>query len=165
MPDAPWDYVRRCALIAGDVLTEHGLTGYPKTSGSRGMHIPVRIEQRWDFPTVRRAALNLANEVARRADGMATAEWFKNKRPSDAVFVDYNQNAKDHTVVSAYSVRPVPDARVSAPLFWDEVADVEPADLTLKTVPQRLREKGDPSADIETTPGALDSLLALEEDR
>jgi DNA ligase D-like protein (predicted polymerase) len=162
-PDAPWDFVRQCALIAGDVLTEHGLTGYPKTSGSRGMHIPVRIEPRWDFPTVRRAALGLAQEVERRAGGMATTQWFREERPTGAVFVDYNQNARDHTVVSAYSVRPVPDARVSTPLFWDEVADVEPAELTLRTVPARLREKGDPSADIDAHPGSLDGLLGLAE--
>jgi DNA ligase D-like protein (predicted polymerase) len=161
MPDTPWDFVRRCALLAGDVLRENGLVGYPKTSGSRGMHIPVRVEQRWDFVTVRRAALALAREVERRAEGMATTKWFREERPADAVFVDYNQNAKDHTVVSAYSVRPVPDARVSTPLFWDEVADVDPAELTLRTVPARLREKGDPSADIDLHPGSLDGLLAM----
>jgi DNA ligase D-like protein (predicted polymerase) len=160
-PEAPWGHVRQVTLIAGEVLREQGLTGYPKTSGSRGMHIPVRIEQRWDFVTVRRAALALAREVERRADGMATTKWWKEERPPEAVFVDYNQNAKDHTVVSAYSVRPVPDARVSTPLRWDEVAAVDPAALTLRTVPGRLSELGDPSADIDDHAGSLDGLLAM----
>ncbi|MEA2296500.1 MAG: hypothetical protein QOE86_4139 [Solirubrobacteraceae bacterium] len=160
-PEAPWGHVRQVTLIAGEVLREQGLTGYPKTSGSRGMHIPVRIEQRWDFVTVRRAALALAREVVRRADGMATTKWWKEERPPEAVFVDYNQNAKDHTVVSAYSVRPVPDARVSTPLRWDEVAAVDPAALTLGTVPGRLSELGDPSADIDDHAGSLDGLLAM----
>jgi bifunctional non-homologous end joining protein LigD len=161
MPDTPWDRVRRVALICDEVLREHGLLGFPKTSGSRGMHIPVRIEQRWDFVTVRRAALALAREVERRAEGMATSKWWKEERPADAVFVDYNQNAKDHTVVSAYSVRPVADARVSTPLTWAEVADVEPAELRIDTVPARLASLGDPSADIDAHAGSLDSLLAL----
>jgi bifunctional non-homologous end joining protein LigD len=169
MPDAPWDHVRRVALIARDVLEEHGLVGFPKTSGSRGMHIPVRIETEWDFVTVRRAALALAREVERRAGGLATTKWWKEERPTDAVFVDYNQNAKDHTVVSAYSVRPVPDARVSTPLHWDEVPDVEPAELRIDTVPARLASVGDPSAGIDDTAGSLASLLALadadEQDR
>jgi len=161
MPEAPWDFVRQVALVARDVLRDHDLTGFPKTSGSRGMHIPVRIEPRWDFTTVRRAALALAREVERRADGMATTRWWKEERPPGAVFVDYNQNAKDHTVVSAYSVRPVADARVSTPLAWDEVAAVDPAELTLRTVPERLRALGDPSAGIDSCAGSLDGLLAL----
>jgi DNA ligase D-like protein (predicted polymerase) len=161
MPEAPWDHVRRVALVARAVLEEHGLTGYPKTSGSRGIHIPVRIEQRWDFVTVRRAALALAREVERRAEGLATSKWWKEQRPPSAVFVDYNQNAKDHTVASAYSVRPVADARVSTPLAWGEVADVEPAELRIDTVPQRLASVGDPSADIDASAGSLDALLAL----
>jgi bifunctional non-homologous end joining protein LigD len=161
MPGAEWDRVRRVALVARDVLAEHGLRGYPKTSGSRGMHIPVRIEQRWDFTTVRRAALALAREVERRVPELATSKWWKEERPRDAVFVDYNQNAKDHTVASAYSVRPVADARVSTPLEWDEVADVEPAELRIDTVPARLRERGDPSAGIDSHAGSLESLLAL----
>ncbi len=169
MPDAGWERVRRVALVARDVLQEHGLRGYPKTSGSRGMHIPVRIEQRWDFTTVRRAALALAREVERRVPELATSRWWKEQRPPDAVFVDYNQNAKDHTVASAYSVRPVPDARVSCPLEWDEVAACEPEALRIDTVPARLRERGDPSADIDAHPGSLDALLDLarrdEEDR
>jgi bifunctional non-homologous end joining protein LigD len=159
-PGATWDSVRKVALLARDVLSEHGLRGYPHTSGSRGMHIPVRIHQRWDFPTVRRAALALAREVERRGDGLATAKWFKEERPAGSVFVDYNQNAKDHTVASAYSVRPVPDARVACSLEWDEVADCEPGDFTIRTVPARLAERGDPSADIDDHPGSLDSLLA-----
>ena len=161
MDATSWDAVRRTALVAREVLAEHGLRGYPKTSGSRGIHIPVRIEPRWDFVTVRRAALALAREVERRAPELATSKWWREERPPDAVFVDYNQNAKDHTVASAYSVRPVPDARVSCPLEWDEVADVEPEDLRIDTVPARLREKGDPSADIDANAGSLDLLLDL----
>jgi DNA ligase D-like protein (predicted polymerase) len=161
MPDAPWEHVRRVALCAREVLEEHGLRGYPKTSGSRGMHIPVRIEPRWDFTTVRRAALALAREVERRVPELATSKWWKEQRPPDAVFVDYNQNAKDHTVASAYSVRPVADARVSCPLDWDEVADCDPRDLRIDTVPVRLREHGDPSADIDAHAGSLDALLDL----
>jgi bifunctional non-homologous end joining protein LigD len=158
---AEWDTVRRVALIANDVLRDHGLTGYPKTSGSRGIHIPVRIEQQWDFVTVRRAALALAREIERRSDGLATSKWWKEERPKGSVFVDYNQNAKDHTVASAYSVRPVADARVSTPLQWDEVAAVEQGDLTIKTVPERLKKIGDPSADIDKHAGSLKKLLAL----
>jgi DNA ligase D-like protein (predicted polymerase) len=161
MHDAPWDHVRRVALIARDVLEEHGLRGYPKTSGSKGIHIPVRIHQEWDFVTVRRAALALAREVERRGEGIATSKWWREERPPTAVFVDYNQNAKDHTVASAYSVRPVPDARVSTPLAWDEVADVEPAELRIDTVPERLRTTGDPSADIDDHAGSLAGLLDL----
>jgi DNA primase len=125
------------------------------------MHIPVRIEQRWEFVEVRRAALALAREVERRSEGIATSKWWKEERPPSAIFVDYNQNAKDHTVVSAYSVRPVADARVSTPLTWDEVPDVEPAELRIDTVPQRLATVGDPSADIDVNVGSLESLLAL----
>jgi bifunctional non-homologous end joining protein LigD len=161
MPGATWDKVRRTALLARDVLEEHGLRGFPSTSGSRGMHIPVRIHPRWDFATVRRAALALAREVERRGGGIATAQWFKQDRPQDAVFVDYNQNAKDHTVASAYSVRPVADARVACGLDWDEVADCEPGDFTVRTVPARLKRRGDPNADIDAHPGSLDSLLAI----
>jgi bifunctional non-homologous end joining protein LigD len=161
MPGASWDKVRRVALLARDVLEEHGLRGYPKTSGSRGIHIPVRIEPRWDFTTVRRAALALAREVERRAPDIATSKWWKEERLQDGVFVDYNQNAKDHTVASAYSVRPVPDARVSCSLRWDEVPDCEPEDFRIDTVPRRLREQGDPSADIDAHAGSLDALLEL----
>jgi DNA ligase D-like protein (predicted polymerase) len=162
-PGATWDAVRRTALLARDVLEEHGLHGFPSTSGSRGMHIPVRIHPRWDFKTVRRAALALAREVERRGDGIATSKWWKEERPEGSVFVDYNQNAKDHTVASAYSVRPVPDARVACGLDWDEVADCDPADFTVATVPARLKERGDPNAEIDAHAGSLDSLLALSE--
>jgi bifunctional non-homologous end joining protein LigD len=159
MPDVPWEEVRRVALCANDVLAEHGLRGFPKTSGSRGIHVNVRIERRWDFLGVRRAALALAREVERRMPGRATSKWWKEERVG--VFLDYNQNARDRTVASAYSVRPVPDARVSTPLRWDEVPDVEPADLTLRTVPARYAEIGDPSAEIDDVPGSLDGLLEL----
>ncbi len=158
-PGVPWDEVRRVALCAHEVLSENGLRGYPKTSGSRGIHVNVRIEQKWDFGTVRRAALALAREVERRMPGRATSKWWKEERVG--VFIDYNQNAKDHTVASQYSVRPVPDARVSAPLEWSEVADVEPADLRLDTVPARVREHGDPTATIDDVHHSLDSLLDL----
>lgn len=161
MPEAGWEKVRRVALLARDVLEEHGLRGYPATSGSRGMHVYVRIHARWDFPTVRRAALALAREVERRGQGLATARWWREERPPEAVFVDYNQNAKDHTVASAYSVRPVPDARVSTALDWSEVPDCEPGEFRIDTVPRRLAERGDPSADIDAHPGSLDALLEL----
>jgi DNA primase len=169
MDQTPWDSVRRVAMVAREVLDDYGLVGFPKTSGSRGIHIPVRIEQRWDFVTVRRAALALAREVERRCEGLATSKWWREERPPESVFVDYNQNAKDHTVASAYSVRPVPDARVSTPLHWEEVPDVEPGELRIDTVPARLRDIGDPSAEIDAHAGSLEALLALaqrdEEDR
>ena len=157
MPDAPWERVRRVALLAGEVLREHGLVGFPRTSGSRGMHIMVRIHQQWDFTIVRAAALALAREVERRAEGMATSKWWKEERPGDSVFVDYNQNAKDHTVAAGYSIRPVPDARVACHVSWDEVPDCELGDFRIDTVPDRLRTAGDPSASIDSTV-ALDSL-------
>jgi DNA ligase D-like protein (predicted polymerase) len=158
-PGVAWSEVRAVALCAGDVLRDHGMTGYPKTSGSRGIHVNVRIEPRWDFTEVRRAALALAREVERRMPGRATSKWWKEERVG--VFLDYNQNARDRTVASQYSVRAVPDARVSCPLRWDEVADVEPADLRLDTVPARLREVGDPAATIDDVHHALDPLLEL----
>jgi len=158
-PEASWDDVRRVALVAGEVLTDHGLTGFPKTSGSRGIHINVRIVAEHEFDEVRRAAVALAREVERRAPELATSKWWKEER--HGVFVDYNQNARDRTVASAYSVRPTPDARVSTPLAWDEVADVEPAELRIDTVPARVRERGDPSADIDEHAGSLASLLEL----
>jgi DNA ligase D-like protein (predicted polymerase) len=158
-PDVPWDEVRQVALCAGDVLENHGLTGFPKTSGSRGIHINVRIEPVHDFDQVRRAALALAREVERRMPGRATSKWWKEERVG--VFIDYNQNARDRTVASAYSVRPTPDARVSCPLEWSEVADVEPEQLRLDTVPARLRERGDPSASIDDRAGSIDGLLEL----
>src|SRR3954452_19351814 len=158
-PGVGWDAVRRTALVVRDVLAEHGLRGYPKTSGSKGIHVNVRIEPRWDFLAVRRAALALAREVERRAPDLATSKWWKEER--HGVFVDYNQNARDRTVASGYSVRPTPDARVSCALAWDEVLDVEPGDLRIETVPERLRTTGDPAADIDVEPGSLDALLAL----
>jgi len=141
------------------VLRDHGLTGWPKTSGSRGLHVYARIERRWTFPEVRRAALAVAREVERRAPDIATSKWWKEER--HGVFLDYNQNAKDRTVASAYSVRPTPDARVSAPLSWDEVPDCEPADFTLRTVPERFARIGDPGAGIDDAVGSLDGLLDL----
>jgi bifunctional non-homologous end joining protein LigD len=159
MPDVPWDQVRRVALCARDVLVEHGLRGFPKTSGSRGIHVNIRIEPRWDFLAVRRAALALAREVERRMPGEATSKWWKEERVG--VFLDYNQNARDRTVASAYSVRPVPDARVSTPLEWDEVPDVEPAELRLDTVPARFAQRGDPAAEIDDVHHSLEPLLEL----
>jgi len=161
MPEASWSDVRDVTLLVGQLLEEHGLRGYPKTSGSRGMHVLVRIEQRWGFDDVRRAALAVAREIERRAGGAATSKWWKEERPPHAVFMDYNQNAKDHTTAAAYSVRPVTDARVSTPLSWDEVADVEADALRIDTVPERLKTTGDPSATIDDAAGVLDGLLAL----
>src|SRR5438552_14005817 len=158
-PSVGWDDVRRVALILRDVLDEYGLRGWPKTSGSRGMHVNVRIERRWSFTQVRRAALALAREVERRAPEHATSKWWKEER--HGVFLDYNQNAKDRTVASAWSVRPTPDARVSMPLDWDEVAGCDPAVFTLATAPSRLAQRGDASAGIDDAVGSLDSLLAL----
>src|SRR5437867_4320472 len=158
-PGVSWDDVRRVTLIVRDVLDEHGLRGWPKTSGSRGMHVNVRIERRWSFDQVRRAALALAREVERRAPELATSQWWKEER--HGVFLDYNQNAKDRTVASAWSVRPTPDARVSMPLAWDEVADCDPAAFTLVTAPARMAERGDASAGIDAAAGSLDSLLEL----
>jgi DNA ligase D-like protein (predicted polymerase) len=156
-PGVSFDDVRRVALVVRDVLDEHALRGWPKTSGSRGIHVNVRIERRWSFDQVRRAALAVAREVERRAPDIATSKWWKEERRG--VFLDYNQNAKDRTVASAWSVRPMPDARVSMPLEWDEVADVDPAAFTLVTAPAR----GDASAGIDDAAGSLDKLLALSE--
>ena len=158
-PGIPFADVRDVAMTAHEVLTEHGLKGWPKTSGKRGIHICVRIRPELDFTEVRRAALALAREIERRAPDKATTAWWKEQRVG--VFVDYNQNARDRTVASAYSVRPVPDARVSCPLEWSEVPDVEPEDLTLLTVPGRVKEKGDASEGIDETAGDLASLLDL----
>jgi bifunctional non-homologous end joining protein LigD len=160
-PDVPFATVREVALGVREVLDEHGLRGFPKTSGSRGIHVYVRVKPEQGFQEVRRAALALAREVERRMPGRATSKWWKEERVG--VFIDYNQNARDRTVASAYSVRAVPDARVSAPLEWDEVAEVEPAELTIQTVPARLRERGDPSADIDKRPARLEPLLELAE--
>jgi len=159
VPGVPWDQVRQVALVVQATLGDFGLTGWPKTSGSRGIHVIVRTERRWSFDQVRRAALALAREVERRAPTLATSKWWKEER--HGVFVDYNQNAKDRTVASAYSVRPTPDARVSAPLQWEEVATVDPAAFTLASMPKRFAELGDRHAGIDTTAGSLDALLAL----
>jgi bifunctional non-homologous end joining protein LigD len=158
-PGVGWDDVRSVALVARDVLEEHGLRGWPKTSGSRGMHINVRIEPRWSFDQVRRAALALAREVERRVPELATSAWWKEER--HGVFIDYNQNAKDRTVASAWSVRPTTDARVSMPLDWEEVPDCDPAAYTLVTAPKRFAERGDAAAGIDDAPGSLDKLLEL----
>jgi bifunctional non-homologous end joining protein LigD len=158
-PDVPFAQVRDVALTVRDVLDEHHLRGFPKTSGSRGIHVFVRIAPTRTFHDVRRAALALAREVERRMPHRATTRWWKEQR--EGVFIDYNQNARDRTVASAYSVRAVADARVSCPLEWDEVPDVEPSELRLDTVPARLRLRGDPAADIDRHAGSLDSLLEL----
>jgi len=159
VPGIKWPQVRQVAQLARAVLEHFGLVGWPKTSGSRGMHLFVRIERRWGFDEVRRAALALAREVERRGEGLATSKWWKEER--QGVFVDYNQNAKDRTVASAYSVRPVPDARVSAPLSWDEVDDADPEDFTLGTMPKRFAKIGDRHAGIEESAGSLEGLLEL----
>jgi DNA primase len=158
-PEVGWVEVRRTAMVVDEVLREHGLRGYPKTSGSKGIHINVRIEPSWDYLDVRRAALALAREVERRAPDLATSKWWKEERRG--VFVDYNQNARDRTVASCYSVRPTPDARVSCALAWDEVPDAEPGDFRIDTVVSRLRDVGDPAGDIDVAPGSLDALLDL----
>jgi DNA ligase D-like protein (predicted polymerase) len=154
-----WEQVRQVAQVVRATLDGFGLVGWPKTSGSRGMHVCIRIHRRWTFDQVRRAALALAREVERRAPGLATSKWWKEER--HGVFIDYNQNAKDRTVASAYSVRPTPDARVSAPLTWEESASADPADFTLATMPARFAAIGDRHADIDRHPGSLDSLLEL----
>jgi DNA ligase D-like protein (predicted polymerase) len=158
-PGVAFSEVRAVALCVREVLDQHSLPSFPKTSGSRGIHIYVRTRPEHSFEETRRAALALAREVERRLPGRATSRWWKEER--QGVFIDYNQNARDRTVASAYSVRAVPDARVSCPLSWDEVPDVDPAELRLDTVPARLRERGDPSRDIDAAPAALDGLLEL----
>ena len=159
-PGVAFDAVRRVAMEARAVLDEHGLVGFPKTSGSRGIHVNVRIEPRWDFYSVRRAALALGREVERRLPELATSKWWKEER-GERVFIDYNQNARDRTVASVYSVRNNPEGRVSCPLSWDEVPDVEPSDLTLATVPARVKERGDAGAAIDDHHYSLDPLLEL----
>ena len=158
-PGVGWSDVRVVALEVKSLLEELGLNGWPKTSGSRGMHINVRIEPRWSFTQVRRAALALSRAVERRVPTFASSKWWKEER--HGVFLDYNQNAKDRTTSSAYSVRPLPDARVSTPLLWDEVADCDPADFTVLTVPQRFAEIGDPHAGMDSEAGSLEGLLEL----
>jgi bifunctional non-homologous end joining protein LigD len=159
-PGVPWDDVRRVTLVVRDVLEEHGTVGFPATSGKRGMHLVVPIVREHGVTTVRRAALALAREVTRRAPGVATTAWWKEER--QGVFVDYNQNARDRTVASVYSVRPVSDARVATPLSWDEVADVDPSVFTIRTVPDRLATIGDPGAGADPVErSSLDGLLEL----
>ena len=161
VPGVTWRQVQEVTEVTRAVLEDFHLVGWPKTSGSRGMHVCVRLERHWGFDEVRRAALALAREVERRAPELATSKWWKEER--HGVFVDYNQNAKDRTVASAYSVRPTPDARVSAPLTWDEVADCNPADFTLSSVPARFAKLGDVHAAIDQHPGLLAGLLELFE--
>jgi bifunctional non-homologous end joining protein LigD len=158
-PGVTWADVRLVALEVKSFLEEMGLRGWPKTSGSRGMHVNVRIHQRWGFNEVRRAAVALAREIERRVPRLASSKWWKEER--HGVFLDYNQNAKDRTTCSAYSFRPLPDARVSAPLDWNEVPDCDPADFTVLTVPKRFAEFGDPHAQIDASPGSLEKLLEL----
>jgi bifunctional non-homologous end joining protein LigD len=159
VPGVGWNDVRRVALEVQALLAELGLHGWPKTSGSRGMHVNVRIEPRWTFSEVRRAAVALSRAVERRAPALATSKWWKEER--HGVFLDYNQNAKDRTTCSAYSVRPLPDARVSTPLRWSEVPNCNPADFTIFTVPERFAKIGDPHADMNSMPGSLAKLLEL----
>ena len=158
-PGVAWDDVRRVALEVKALLEELGLRGWAKTSGSRGMHVNVRLQPRWTFTEVRRAALALSREIERRVPALATSKWWKEER--HGVFLDYNQNAKDRTTCSAYSIRPLPDARVSAPLDWSEVADCDPADFTVATMPARFAEKGDPHEGIDGAAGNLEPLLEL----
>jgi bifunctional non-homologous end joining protein LigD len=158
-PGVGWDDVRRVALEVKALLGELGLAGWPKTSGSRGMHVNARIHPRWSFAEVRRAALALSREIERRAPTIATSKWWKEER--HGVFLDYNQNAKDRTTCSAYSIRPLPDARVSAPLDWSEVPDCNPADFTVATMPTRFAARPDPHAGMDAAAGSLDGLLEL----
>lgn len=163
MPGVDWAQIVDVAFVARDVLEDHGLVGWPKTSGSRGIHILIRLHPRWDYKDVRLAAQTFAREVESRAPGLATAHWWKEER-GESVFVDFNQNAKDRTVASAYSVRPRPDARVSTPLSWDELRVRRPEEFTVRTVPARFAEIGDPHAGIDDAPGSLEALLALAKD-
>jgi len=160
-PGVSWENVRLVALEVNALLDEMDLRGWPKTSGSRGMHVNVRIQPRWNFSEVRRAAVALSREIERRLPKLASSKWWKEER--HGVFLDYNQNAKDRTTCSAYSVRPLPDARVSTPLRWDEVADCDPADFTVLTVPRRFAQLGDPHAEMDAHAGSLEKLLELAE--
>jgi len=159
IPGVSWPQIRDVAMVTKEVLDDLGMRGWPKTSGSRGFHVYCRIEPRWTFPEVRRAALALAREVERRAPDLATSRWWKEER--HGVFLDYNQNAKDRTVASAYSVRPTPDARVSTPLSWDEVPDIEPDAFTIDTMPERFDEVGDPFEPMDEPSDSLERLLEL----
>jgi DNA ligase D-like protein (predicted polymerase) len=159
MPGVEWSQLREVARVVRAVLDDYGLAGWPKTSGSRGIHVNVRIEPRWGFDQVRRSALAIAREVERRVPALATSKWWKEER--HGVFLDYNQTAKDRTVAAAYSVRPTPDARVSAPLAWDELDTCDPADFTLRTMPERFASIGDRHAEIDRHAGSLERLLEL----
>ena len=159
VPGVDWSQIRTVAAIVHATLNDFGLVGWPKTSGSRGMHIYVRIERKWTFPEVRRAALAFAREVERRAPDLATSKWWKEER--HGVFLDYNQNAKDRTIAAAYSVRPKPDARVSAPLSWDEIGACEPGDFTLATMPDRFKRVRDPHATMDQQACSIEGLLEL----
>ncbi|HXF17512.1 MAG TPA: non-homologous end-joining DNA ligase [Burkholderiales bacterium] len=159
VPGIEWPQVREVAYVCQHVLQEFGLVGWPKTSGKRGLHIYVRIKSRWTYDQVRRAALAFGREVERRCPDIATTKWWKEERKG--VFIDYNQNAKDRTIAAAYSIRPTADARVSAPLAWEELRDAVPADFTLKTMPARFRKLGDRHENIDREKGSLDSLLEL----
>ena len=159
IPGVKWDQVRTVAVEAKNLMDEMGLRGFAKTSGSRGMHVNTRIEQRWTFTEVRRAALAFSREIERRVPKLATSKWWKEER--HGVFLDYNQNAKDRTTCSAYSIRPLPDARVSTPLRWDEVPDCDPEDFTVLTVPKRFGEIGDPNEAMDDFAGSLEKLLEL----
>jgi DNA ligase D-like protein (predicted polymerase) len=163
MPQCPFDRVRRVAGVAREVLDDLGIVGYPKTSGGKGLHVYVRIAPEWGFGDVRRAALAFAREVERRAPEDVTTTWWRRDRDPEALFIDYNQNARDHTIASAYSVRGVPEATVSTPVAWDEVADVDPKDFTIRTVPARFAELGDLHAGIDDTAHRLDTLLEWAE--
>lgn len=163
MPDAPFDRVRRVADVCREVLDELGVVGFPKTSGGSGLHVYVRIEPRWEFGDVRRAALAFAREVERRAPQDVTTTWWRKDRDPAAVFVDYNQNARDHTIAAAYSVRGNARGTVSTPITWDEIADVEPQDCTIATVPQRFAEIGDLHAGIDDVAHDLTPLLEWAE--
>ena len=163
MPAATYDDVRRTAVVVQELLAELGAVGYPKTSGGKGLHVYVRIVPDHGFADVRRAALAFAREVERRADGLVDTTWWRKDRDPGSIFVDYNQNARDHTIASAYSVRGTPEGRVSAPLRWDEIADAEPGDFTLATMPARFAELGDLHASIDEHPYRLDTLLEWAE--
>ncbi|HEY8525512.1 MAG TPA: non-homologous end-joining DNA ligase [Acidimicrobiales bacterium] len=163
MPACPPSTVRRVAHVVHEVLDELGAVGWPKTSGGRGLHVYVRIEPAHGFRTVRRAALAFAREVERRAPDLVTTTWWRKDRDPAALFVDYNQNARDHTMAAAYSVRGVPEATVSTPITWDEIDDVEPGDFTIHTVPERFAELGDLHAGIDDAVFAIDELLAWAE--